>query len=42
MRKFIALHEPPNPTTVAAMQEADRGEGVRFESADDLFKDLDI
>ena len=42
MRKFIALHETPNATTVAAMESADRGEGSRFESADALFKDLDI
>lgn len=42
MRRFIALHEKPNAVTISAMQEADRGEGTRFESADDLFKDLDI
>lgn len=42
MRKFIALQEVPNATTIAAMQAADRGEGVRFESAEDLFKDLEI
>ena len=42
MRRFIALHETPNPITTAAMQAADRGEGARFKSADDLFKDLDI
>ena len=42
MRKFISLHEAPNATTIAAMQSADRGEGSRFESADALFKDLDI
>lgn len=42
MRKFIALHETPNATTIAAMQSADKGEGSRFESADTLFKDLDI
>lgn len=42
MRKFIAMHETPNSTTVAAMKAADRGEGARFESADSLFKDLDI
>ena len=32
MRKFIALHEIPNQTTVSAMQSADRGEGTRFDS----------
>ena len=42
MRKFIALHEIPNQTTISAMQSADLGEGTRFESADDLFKDLGI
>ncbi len=42
MRKFIAMHESPNSTTVAAMKAADRGEGVKFKSADDLFEDLDI
>lgn len=42
MRNFIARHETPNATTIAAMQAADRGEGTRFESADALFKDLGI
>lgn len=42
MRRFIAMHEIPNQTTIAAMQEADRGEGTRFDSAEDLFKDLGI
>ncbi len=42
MRKFISLQKIPNQTTVAAMQEADQGKGVRFESVDDLFKDLNI
>lgn len=42
MRKFIALQETPNATTIAAMQAADRGEGTRFNSVDELFKDLDI
>jgi DNA-damage-inducible protein J len=32
----------PNATTVKAMQAADRGEGKRHRSADDLFRDLDI
>lgn len=32
----------PNATTVKAMQDADRGAGKRFESADALFKDLGI
>ena len=42
MRKFIAIHEAPNATTIAAMQSADRGEGTRFTSADALFDDLGI
>jgi predicted transcriptional regulator len=42
MRKYIALNETPNATTLAAMQDADEGKGHRFLSADDLFKDLDI
>jgi len=42
MRKFIASHEIPNQTTIAAMQAADRGEGIKFNSVDALFKDLDI
>ena len=40
MRKFIILHETPNQTTIEAMQSADRGEGIRFDSIDDLFEDL--
>lgn len=42
MRKFIALNEVPNATTVAAMQAADRGEGKGFKTAEELFKDLGI
>jgi len=32
----------PNPTTVKALQTANRREGKRFESPSALFKDLDI
>jgi len=32
----------PNPTTVRAMNAADRGLGKRFKSADALFKELGI
>ncbi len=32
----------PNAGTVAAMEELARGEGRRFDSAEDLFRDLDI
>lgn len=42
MRKFITFHEIPSATTVIAMQSADKNEGVRFESAEALFKDLGI
>ncbi len=42
MRKFIALQETPNELTIAAMQEADRKEGKRFNSFESLFKDLNI
>lgn len=42
MRKFISLHEVPNSTTIEAMQAADKKEGARFKSADDLFDDLGI
>lgn len=42
IRKFIAMHEIPNQTTINAMTEADRGQGKRFDSADDLFDDLGI
>lgn len=42
MRKFIAQQELPNNITIAAMQSADKGEGERFNSADDLFRDLGI
>lgn len=42
MRKFIALQELPNETTLLAMNEADRKEGRRFKSADELFEDLGI
>ena len=32
----------PNPTTVRAMKELDDGKGQRFNSAAELFRDLDI
>ncbi len=32
----------PNAVTVTAMQELARGEGQRCDSAEDLFRDLDI
>lgn len=42
MRKFIAQQEIPNHLTIASMESADKGEGVRFNSSEDLFKDLGI
>jgi antitoxin component of RelBE/YafQ-DinJ toxin-antitoxin module len=42
MRKFISQQEIPNELTIAAREEADRGEGARFNSSDALFKDLGI
>lgn len=42
MRRFIAQQEMPNELTIAAIQAADRGEGIRFNSTDALFKDLGI
>ena len=35
------LHTP-NAETVAAMQEAERGEGKKFNSAEELFNQLDM
>ena len=32
----------PNPTTVKAIEELDDGMGQRFDSAEELFRDLDI
>ena len=32
----------PNSTTVRAMKELDDGRGQRFDSAEELFRDLDI
>ena len=32
----------PHPTTAKAMKELDEGEGQRFSSAEELFRDLDI
>lgn len=42
MRKFIARCKTPNNVTIKAMKAADRKEGVRFNSADELFDDLGI
>lgn len=42
MRKFIAQQQQPNAVTIEAMQAADKGEGTRYSSANDLFKDLGI
>ncbi len=32
----------PNPTTVKALRDANRHKGKRYDSADALFKDLDL
>ena len=32
----------PNATTVEAMKELDDGKGQRFDTAEELFRDLDI
>jgi len=41
--KALPFHvRVPNPTTVKAMQAADRGEGKRFKSVDALFSELGI
>lgn len=32
----------PNPTTVSAMKELDDGKGQRFDSAEELFRDLGL
>jgi len=34
--------QTPNATTARAMKELSEGRGQRFDSADDLFRDLDI
>ena len=39
---FFNLIEIPNPTTVRAMQAAERGEGVRYNSVDELFAALNM
>lgn len=32
----------PNPTTLSAMKELEDGKGKRFESAEELFRDLGV
>ena len=34
--------QAPNPTTVRAMKELDDGKGQRLDSAEELFRDLDM
>lgn len=41
-RKLPFEIHTPNAETVAAMREADRGEGRRFDSAEELFDHLGI
>ncbi len=32
----------PNPSTAAAMEELERGNGTHFDNSEDFYKDLDI
>ena len=38
----FARSQVPQPTTVKAMKELDEGKGRRFDSAEELFRDVDI
>ena len=42
MRGFVNRANEPNAETIAAMEETDRGEGVAFDSVEDLCRDLGI
>ena len=42
MKRLPFTVQVPNPTTVGAMKELDDGMGQRFNSAEELFRDLDI
>ena len=42
MRLYIAQQQQPNQETRTAMEELEQGKGMRFASADELFKDLEI
>lgn len=42
MRGYLARRNEPNAETIAAMEETDRGEGVVYETVDDMFRDLGI
>lgn len=42
MRLYIAQQQRPNQITIAAMEELEQGKGLRFDSVDELFKDLEI
>lgn len=42
MRLYIAQQQQPNQATRTAMDELEQGKGMRFASADELFKDLEI
>lgn len=37
-----AAIQVPNPATVKAMKELEDGKGKRFESVEELFRDLDL
>ena len=42
MRGFVQRAYEPNAETIAAMEETDRGEGIAFDSVEDLCRDLGI
>ena len=41
-KRLPFLVQVPNPATVKAMKELEKGKGKRFSSADELFRDLGI
>ena len=41
-KRFPFLPEVPNETTLAAMKEAEAGEGKVYKNVDDFFKEMDI
>lgn len=41
-RQLPSAIQVPNPATVRAMKELEDGGGKRFESVEELFRDLDI
>lgn len=41
-RQLPSAIQVPNPATVRAMKELEAGKGKRFESVEELFRDLDL